>query len=129
MKSGLEGKFTIRKCTLQGGITLGREGNIWVPTGSLKFPYPFHLVPEGLGDLSVILSEFRCKRQLQIPTLSLYQRNRTYGTLGLRNLPTLSLGIRGELSPTLVLILRTEVGKAHPTPVGSISDKDPTKIE
>jgi len=105
------------------------EGNIWVATGLLKFPYPFYLVPEGLGDLSVILSEFLCKRQLQIPTLSLYQRKRLYGTLGLRNLPTLSLGIRGELSPTLVLILRTEVGKAHPTPVGRISNKDPTKIE
>jgi hypothetical protein len=82
MKSGLEGEFTIRKCTLQGGITLGKEGSTWGHKDSLKFPYPFCLVPEGLGDLSAILSKFLCKRQLQIPILSLYQRKGTYGILG-----------------------------------------------
>ena len=82
MKLGLEGKFTKGKCILQGGFTLGREGNIWVPMGSLKFPYPFYLVPKGLGDLSVILSGFLCNSKLQIPTISLYKRKGTYVTLG-----------------------------------------------
>jgi hypothetical protein len=128
-RSDLTGKFTIRRCTLQGVITLGRDGSIWALTDSSRFPYPFFLVPVGPGNLSVTPSEFLCKRQLQTPTLTLYQRKGIYGILGQENPLTLSLDIRGELSPTLVLILRTEVGKAHPAPVGRISDKDPTKVE
>jgi hypothetical protein len=128
-KSDLTGKFTIRRCTLQGVITLGREGSIWALTDSSRFPYPFFLVPVGPGDHSATPSEFLCKRQLQTPTLTLYQRKGIYGILGQENPFTLSLDIRGELSPTLVLILRTVVGKAHPTLVGRMSDKDPTKLE
>ena len=126
---GPHGEFTIRRCTLQGVITLGREGSIWALTDSSRFPYPFFLVPVGPGDHSATPSEFLCKRQLQTPTLTLYQRKGIYGILGQENPLTLSLDIRGELSPTLVLILRTVVGKAHPTLVGRMSDKDPTKLE
>jgi hypothetical protein len=79
---GPRGEIYHKKCILQGCFTLGREGNIWVPMGLLKFLYPFYLVPEGLGDLSVILSVFLCKSQLQVPTIILYQRKGFYGTFG-----------------------------------------------
>jgi hypothetical protein len=82
MKSDLTGKYTRRRCTLQEGITLGREGSIWVLMGSSRFPYPFFLVPVGFGGPSVTPSGFLCKRQLQTPTLTLYQRKGIYGILG-----------------------------------------------
>jgi len=81
-RSDLTGKFTIRRCTLQGVITLGREGSIWALTDSSRFPYPFFLVPVGPGDHSATPSEFLCKRRLQTPTLTLYQRKGIYGILG-----------------------------------------------